>query len=146
MDADSAPASDRLLHRSITEQVIGLFFDVYNELGPGFLESVYVGALAVALRQAGLRYRREVLLEVVFRGGTAGSFRADLLVEETVVVEAKAARAIDPAHESQLLNNIRASRFEVGLLLNFGRQPKFRRMVYSAQPQWAVPKPQQHPR
>jgi GxxExxY protein len=120
---------------SITEKVIGLFFDVYNELGPGFLESVYVGALAVALAQAGMRFRREALLEVVFRGVVVGTFRADLLVEEKVVVEAKAARAIDPAHESQLLNYIRASRFEVGLLLNFGRQPKFRRMAYS-QPEY----------
>jgi GxxExxY protein len=135
MDADTAIVAGRagLLHHRITEQLIGLFFDVYNELGRGFLESVYVGALAVALDQIGLRHRREAALEVVFRGVSVGFFRADLLVEEKVVVEVKAARAIDPVHEAQLLNYMRASRFEVGLLLNFGPQPKFRRLACSGQ-------------
>jgi hypothetical protein len=75
MNADTAGAANReeLLHRKITEQVIGLFFDVYNELGRGFLESVYIGALAVAVGQSGLRHRREAALEVVFRGGRSAS-------------------------------------------------------------------------
>ena len=133
MSADTATTVGRpdLLHRHVTERVIGLFFDVYNELGPGFLESVYGGALAVALSQSNLRYRREALLEVVFRGVPVGLFRADLVVEDKVVVEVKAARTIDAAHESQLINYLRASRYEVGLLVNFGPQPKFRRLAYS---------------
>jgi GxxExxY protein len=134
MDADTAAAvgGDPLLHRRLTQHVIGLFFEVYNELGPGFLESVYVGALAVALEQNGLRHRREAALEVVFRGVPVGFFRADLVVEDKVVIEVKAVRAMEPVHESQLLNYLRASRYEVGLLLNFGPQPKFRRLACSA--------------
>jgi GxxExxY protein len=131
MIADTTPP-DRLLHRAVTETVIGLFFDVFNELGPGFLESVYVGALAIALQQTGLQYRREAGLEVHFRGIPVGFFRADLVVADRIVVEVKAARGIDAIHEAQLINYMRASRYEVGLLLNFGSKPKFRRLVYSA--------------
>lgn len=134
MNADTAAAvgGGDLLHRRVTELIIGLFFEVYNELGPGFLESVYVGALSVALQQNGLRHRREAALEVVFRGVPVGFFRADLVVEERIVLEVKAARSIDAAHEAQLLNYLRASRYDVGLVLNFGPQPKFRRLAYSA--------------
>lgn len=128
----NADTPDPLLHRQTTERVIGLFYEVYNELGPGFLESVYVGALAVALQQSRLQYRREAALEVHFRGVPVGFFRADLVVAERIVVEVKAARSIDPIHEAQLINYMRASRYEVGLLLNFGPRPKFRRLVYSA--------------
>jgi GxxExxY protein len=133
MNTDTAGPPNRadLLHRRITGHIIGLFFEVYNELGAGFLESVYVGALAIALEQSGLQHRREAALEVVFRGVPVGLFRADLVVEGKVVVEVKAGRTIDPAHESQLLNYLRASGLEVGLLLNFGPQPKFRRLAYS---------------
>jgi GxxExxY protein len=125
MNTDTAGPPNRadLLHRRITGHIIGLFFEVYNELGAGFLESVYVGALAIALEQSGLQHRREAALEVVFRGVPVGLFRADLVVEGKVVVEVKAGRTIDPAHESQLLNYLRASGLEVGLLLNFGPHP-----------------------
>jgi GxxExxY protein len=134
MNADTTAAVGRadLLHREVTERVIGLFFDVYNELGAGFLESVYAGALAVAVQQEGLRHRREAALEVVFRGVSVGLFRADLVIEDRVVVEVKAARTIDPVHEAQLINYLRASGFEVGLLLNFGPKATFRRLAYSA--------------
>jgi GxxExxY protein len=133
MRADTTP-SNRLLHWALTETVIGLFYDVYSELGPGFLESVYVGALTVALQQRGINYRREAGLEVHFRGVSVGFFRADLVIAESLVVEVKAARSIDPIHEAQLINYMRASRYEVGLLLNFGPRAKFRRLVYSAVP------------
>lgn len=133
MNADTSTLVGRpdLLHRGLTERVIGIFFDVYNELGPRFLESVYAGALAVALHQSMVRCQREAALEVVFRGVPIGLFRADLVVEGKVVVEVKAARAIDPRHESQLINYLRASGIEVGLLLNFGPKPTFRRLAYS---------------
>ncbi|MDQ4079242.1 MAG: GxxExxY protein [Gemmatimonadota bacterium] len=130
MDADTTQPN-ALLHRQTTERIIGVFYDVYNELGRGYLESVYVGALAVALQQKGIPYRRETPLDVIFRGVSVGFFRADLVVEERVVVEVKAARTIDPAHEAQLLNYLRASRIQVGLLLNFGHRPGFRRLAFS---------------
>jgi GxxExxY protein len=118
-----------LKHASITEQIIGIFFDVYNELGSGFLESVYVEALAHALLQAGLLVGREMPLVVVFRGKVVGSFRADLLVNRLVIVEVKACSKVQPLHEAQLLNYLRAIDVEVGLLLNFGPRAQFRRLV-----------------
>ena len=116
-------------HASITEQIMGVFFDVYNELGSGFLESVYVEALSIALLQAGLLIRRGMPQVVAFRGKTVGSFRADLLVNGLVIVEVKAYSRLQPLHEAQLLNYLRATVVEVGLLLNFGPRPQFRRFL-----------------
>ena len=111
-------------HRDLTEKIIGVFYAVYNELGHGFLESVYEQALALALVQAGLNVQRQVPVVVWFRGQKIGDFRADMLVEG-LVLELKAARTIDQAHEKQLLNYLRATDVEVGLLLNFGLGPNF---------------------
>ncbi len=124
-------ADDRgLKERDLTARVIGVFYEVYNELGHGFLESVYEGALEIALRQAGLGVLRQSPIEVRFRGIVVGEFRADLIVEGRVVVELKAAKSIDPAHEAQVLNYLRATPIEVGLLLNFGPKPEFKRFAY----------------
>lgn len=114
-----------------TRAIIGSFFEVYNELGTGFLESVYRNALSVALDQMGIPNRREAPLDVFFRGARVGLFRADILVNDCVVVETKAAHALDRSHEAQLINYLRASSIEVGLLLNFGPEAKFRRLVYT---------------
>jgi GxxExxY protein len=122
--------SESLKHHELTEKVIGVFYEVYNELGSGFLESVYEQSLAIALSQAGIRVERQVPIEVRFRGQQVGDFRADLLVDGRVLLELKAARTIDQAHEKQLLNYLRATNIEVGLLLNFGLKPQFRRLVY----------------
>jgi GxxExxY protein len=114
----------------LTEKIIGVFYDVYNELGHGFLESVYEGAMAIALGQAGLHIERQIALKVVFRGEVVGDSRADVVVERAVILELKAASGIDPAHEAQLLNYLRATEIEVGLLLNFGPRPQFKRLVF----------------
>lgn len=119
-----------LIHKELTQRVIGVFYDVYNELGCGFLESVYEESMAVAMRQAGLNVQTQFPVNVWFRGSVVGEFRADLLVENSVFVELKAARCLDPAHEAQLLNYLRATEIEVGLLLNFGPKPEFKRLVY----------------
>lgn len=100
---------------------------MYNELG---LESAYEHALAIALSDAGIRFGRQTPISVWFRGQQIGDFRADIMVEEKVLLELKAARTIDEAHEKQLLNYLRATQLEVGLLLNFGLKPQFRRLVY----------------
>jgi GxxExxY protein len=121
---------ESLKHRELTEKILGVFFEVYNELGHGFLEGVYEQALALALIQAGMEVDRQVPVCVWFRGQQIGDFRADLLVEGKVLLELKAARTIDQAHEEQLLNYLRATDIEVGLLLNFGMKPQFRRLVY----------------
>jgi GxxExxY protein len=119
-----------LKHSRLTSRIIGVFFEVYNELGPGFLESVYVEALALALCQGGLSVERETLLEVSFRGRIVGRFRADLIVGGTVLVEAKACSKLHLLHEAQVLNYLRATVLEVGLLLNFGPRPQLKRLLF----------------
>lgn len=117
-------------NREVTEKIIGVFFEVYNELGHGFLESVYEQAMVIALGQAGLAVKVQVPIAVYFRGRPVGDFKADLLVEDAVLVELKAARALEASHEAQLLNYLRGTAIEVGLLLNFGPKPEFKRMVF----------------
>lgn len=122
---------EQFKHRDLTERVIGAFYDVYNELGFGFLESVYHRAMARALTGSGLRAESEVNLPVFFRGAMVGDFAADILVERAVILELKAVDDLHPAHEAQLLNYLKASEIELGLLLNFGPKPRVRRLVFS---------------
>jgi len=103
---------------------------VNNELGDGFLESVYENALYIVLTGYGLCVERQKNISVFFRGNIIGDFKADLIINKKVIVELKAVRALDPAHEAQLINYLKATNIEVGLLLNFGRKPEFKRFVY----------------
>ena len=118
-------------HLEITRQIVGAFFEVYGELGYGFLESVYRAAMSIALRERGLAVEAEVELKAKFRGRAVGTFRADLLVENVVVVELKAARGIDQAHIAQGLNYLRCTSLETGLILNFGPRPQIRRLAFA---------------
>ncbi|MGY1520232.1 GxxExxY protein [Luteimonas sp. A482] len=127
MDADAVG----LLHRDISRRVIGAFFETYNELGHGFLEGVYEAALAMRLEECGLTVERQMPIEVRFHGQVVGCFRADLLVEDCVLVEVKAGRGLLAAHEAQLLNYLKATGIQLGLLLNFGPRAEFRRRVFS---------------
>jgi GxxExxY protein len=120
-------------HQELTRKIIGVFYDVYNELGHGFLESVYEAAMTIALREAGLCAVQQAPIAVRFHGQLVGDFRADLLVGNAVIVELKAARAIDGAHEAQLLNYLKATEIEVGLLINFGPKAEFKRLVFDNQ-------------
>jgi GxxExxY protein len=119
-----------LKHADLTAKIIGIFYDVYNELGYGFLESVYEESLVIALRQAGLMVNRQVSVPVWFRGQKVGEFRADVAVENCVLLELKCARGLDPAHEAQILHYLKSTEIEVGLLLNFGLRPEFRRLLF----------------
>lgn len=119
-----------MLHRELTAKIIGVFYDVYNELGHGFLESVYETAMMIALTEKSLGVEQQVEVPVWFRGGQIGTFYADLLVEGVVIVELKAVKSIDPSHEAQLLHYLRATEIELGLLLNFGVRPEIKRKVY----------------
>ncbi|HZE73509.1 MAG TPA: GxxExxY protein [Pyrinomonadaceae bacterium] len=123
-------ASTRFKYGDITSRIIGIFFDVYNELGYGFLESVYEKSLEYALNSAGINVCSQIEIPVWFRGNQVGDFSADMLVEKCVLLELKSARAIDKSHEAQLLNYLRATHIEVGLLLNFGLKPEFKRMIF----------------
>ncbi len=119
-----------LKHRELTQKVIGVFFEIYNELGHGFLESVYQKAFELALISKGLRVCRKVEVPVWFRGEKVGDFEADVLVDECLLLELKAVRRLDSAHEAQLLNYLRATDVEVGLLFNFGNKPEFKRLAF----------------
>jgi GxxExxY protein len=117
-------------HGEITEKIIGVFYQVYNELGHGFLESVYEKSLQIALNSVGLKALAQIEIPLTFRGHQVGDFSADLLVENCVLIELKAASALHPAHNAQLLNYLRATDIEVGLLLNFGLKPEFKRLLF----------------
>src|ERR1043165_6757450 len=119
-----------LKHGLITDKILGVFYDVYNELGHGFLESVYHRSLVVALEAAGLAVLSRVTIPVWFRGHRVGHVEADVLVEGCVLLELKAARSLDSSHRAQLINYLRATDIEVGLLLNFGERPEFKRLVF----------------
>jgi len=122
--------SDRFKHKETTGIILKSFYEVYNELGDGFLESVYENALSVVLTGYGLHVETQKDISVFFRGNIVGYFKADLIVEEKVIIELKAVRALDPAHEAQLINYLKATNIEVGLLLNFGRKSEFKRFVF----------------
>ena len=116
-------------HDDLTQEIIGVFYEVYNELGCGFLETVYREAMRLALKQADLHAVSEVPIQVRFRGELVGIFRADLIVNDTVLIELKACEALAREHESQTLNYLRATNIEVALLMNFGPTPRFKRLV-----------------
>ena len=128
-----SPAAQRirLLHEELTGQILGAFYSVYRELGGGFVEAVYERALAKELTRLNLRVDCQVPITVNYKHRPVGLFRADILVNEAVLLELKARPTIEPTHESQLLNCLRATPIEVGLLLNFGPQPQFKRLVFS---------------
>jgi GxxExxY protein len=119
-----------LKHSELTAKIIRVFYDVYNELGHGFLESTYASAMVVALQEAGLRPNRELSVPVWFRGEKIGQYFADFVVNNKILLELKAARSIESAHEAQLLHYLRATEIEVGLLLNFGLKPQFCRLLF----------------
>jgi GxxExxY protein len=126
-------ARPALKHGELTDKIIGVFYDVYNELGHGFLESTYSEAMAFALAESGLLIRREVAVPVWFRQKKIAQYFADIVVENTVLLELKTARAIESAHEAQLLHYLRATEIGVGLLLNFGLRPQFSRLLFDNQ-------------
>ncbi len=119
------------LHPELTDKIISVFYDVYHELGFGFFESIYEEEMFRALKGKGLQVERQVPVPVWFRGEKIGDFRADLLVEGLVIVELKAARAIDSSHEAQTLDYLRAMEIELGLIFNFGSKPGIRRLAFS---------------
>jgi len=115
---------------ALTEKIIGLAMKVHRALGPGFLESVYENAIALELVANNLDVKRQVSVPVWFREQKVGNFVADMLVENTVLLELKAVRILEGSHEAQILNYLRATDLEVGLLLNFGVKPQIKRFVF----------------
>ena len=122
-----------MLHSDITNKIISAYYSVYNTLGYGFLEKVYENAMMVELQSAGLKCAQQQNIKVHYCEMVVGDYFADLLVEDVVLVELKAATTLCEEHEAQLVNYLKATNIEVGLLLNFGRKPGFKRKICTKQ-------------
>jgi len=119
-----------LLHKDLTDTILKSYYHVYNTLGYGFLEKVYENALAIELASQGLECSKQQQIKVYYQGDEVGNYFADLIVNRNVIVELKAAVSLISDHQQQLLNYLRATTVEVGLLLNFGTRPEFKRKVF----------------
>ncbi|MES2131501.1 MAG: GxxExxY protein [Bacteroidota bacterium] len=122
---------ESLLHKDLTEIIIKVYYDVYNELGYGFLEKVYQNAMVMELEERGFKVEAQKKILVHYRETVVGEYYADILVNDTIILELKSCELLVPEHEAQLLNYLRATEFEVGLLFNFGKKVAFRRKIYT---------------
>jgi len=118
-----------LLHHRTTEVILAEYYKVFNELGSGFKEEIFQRAMIIALTEAGLSVQQKVVMRVWFRGRQIGYFTADIVVENVVLLEIKAAKQLESWHTAQTLNYLAASDLEVALLLNFGQKPQFKRLI-----------------
>ncbi len=118
-------------HKELTEKVIQAFYKVYNTLGYGFLEKVYENALMIELDKTGISSRAQSPIEVSYESKVIGEYFADILVQDCIIVEIKAVKNLGLEHEAQLLNYLKATDIEVGLLMNFGPKPEIKRKVFS---------------
>ena len=117
-------------HQNVTKAIIDAFYAVYNRLGYGFLERVYENSMVIELQEMGLKVEQQAPLKVEYRGQVVGEYFADLIVADKVIVELKAVPTLNPSHEAQLLNYLKATPYEVGLLLNFGPSPVKKRKIF----------------
>ena len=117
-------------HKELTEKIINIFFRVYNKLGYGFLEKVYENAIMLELKKENIPAVSQSPIKVLYENETIGEYLADILVDNKVIVEIKAAKGLALENEAQLLNYLKATDIEVGLLLNFGAKPEIKRKVF----------------
>ena len=118
------------LYKELTEKIIKCFYEVWDELGGGFLESVYEKSLSIALKNAGLNHKCQVHLDVYFKKHLVGEFISDIIVEDKVIIEIKAVNQLNKAHEAQLIHYLKATKMKIGLLVNFGQKLEFKRRIY----------------
>lgn len=139
MDKKPSYGASLYKHSDLTEQIIGAFYAVYSALGYGFLEKVYVKALMIELKNRGMNPRDELPIHVYYAGQLIGEYFADIVVNDLVILEVKAAKAIASEHEAQLLNYLKATPYEVGLILNFGPKPETKRRSFdNSRKEWFV--------
>ncbi len=120
-----------LLHKSITDAILKVYYEVYNELGYGFLEKVYQNAMYFELKSLGYKVEAQKQIKVYFKKQLVGEYYSDLLVEDKVIVELKATELLMNVHVAQIMNYLKATPIEVGMLLNFGEEPEFKRFIYT---------------
>lgn len=114
----------------MSRKIIRGFYDVYNELGTGFLESVYENSLYLLLTEAGLKVEKQCPISIYLRKHNVGNYKADLIIEGKILIELKAVSKLIPEHEAQIINYLKASKIDFGLLMNFGDEPEFKRFVF----------------
>jgi GxxExxY protein len=122
---------DSYKHTELTDKIIKAYYKVYNTLGYGFLEKVYENAMYIELKKMGFFVQKQKNISVFYESEEVGDYYADLIVDEKVIIELKAAEGLCEEHECQLINYLKATEIEVGLLLNFGKQPELRRKIFS---------------
>ena len=118
-------------HKDLTDTIIKAFYNVYNELGFGFLENVYQNALYFELISKQLKVEAQKTIKVYYQNQLVGNYKADLIVNDTIILELKAVDFLVEEHELQLINYLKATNIEIGLLLNFGKKPEIRRKIFT---------------
>lgn len=118
-------------HQALTKSIIGIYYDVYNELGYGFLEKVYHKAMLIELYKRGYDIESEKKIHVYYKNEIVGEYVPDIIINESVIVELKCVEYLIETHENQLLNYLKATKCEVGLILNFGKDPQFIRKIFT---------------
>ena len=120
-----------MIYKEKTKEIIKAFFNVYNKLGYGFLEKVYHNALLIELKKSGFVCESQKPVKVFYEGSMVGDYYADIIVDDCIILELKAADALCEEHEYQLINYLKATEIEIGLLLNFGKKPEFKRKIFT---------------
>ncbi len=120
-----------MLHEEITDKIIASFYKVYNKQGYGFLEKVYENSMMIELAKRGMQCQQQWKIIVLYDDQVVGDYAADILVEDLIILELKVARTIQEKHKAQLTNYLKATDKEVGLLLNFGEKPEFKRIIFT---------------
>jgi GxxExxY protein len=119
-----------LIYQELTSRILRAYYNVYNELGYGFLEKVYENAMLIELRDLGLKCEKQQKHQVFYKNQDVGEYFSDIIVEDKVIIELKAVKEVLEEHQNQLLNYLKATKIEVGLLLNFGTKPQHFRRIY----------------
>jgi GxxExxY protein len=119
------------LHKRLSDAILKIYYEVYNTLGYGFLEKVYQNAMCLELKNQGYNVEAQKQIKVYYKGIVVGEYYADLIIDETIILELKACECLMDAHKAQLINYLKATNIEVGLLLNFGETPEFKRFIYT---------------
>ena len=119
-----------MLYEEITDKVIKTFYNVYNILGTGFLENVYENALLIELEEVGLKVEKQKEIDVFYKGKIVGKYRADLVVEEKIILEWKSVAKITDVHKAQLINYLKATNYNLGFIVNFGDKLEFKRIIF----------------
>ena len=121
----------KFLHKSLSDSILKIYYEVYNELGYGFLEKVYQNAMYFELKSQGFKVEAQKQIKVYYKSQMVGEYFADIIVEDLITLELKACECLMDGHQAQLLNYLKVTKVEIGMLLNFGTEPEFKRLIYT---------------